>query len=176
MKLTVENNDAQEGEQLSEQLESELNPESSSSTTACWSSCGTEPGEARCSGQGENFKGDKRSVEYSFTVAACSISAMQHPTTGCSETERRFLCTMLSSKNKECTAELVKKLKPGQQCYTKCGDPHCPEGDFNEPSPTEDYKYLDCEGGAYRTRCAVRKHEQTIEFNPVAVPMTVPVE
>ncbi|KAL8273580.1 hypothetical protein Esti_002507 [Eimeria stiedai] len=90
--------------------------------------------------------------------------------------ERRFLCTMLSSKNKECTAELAKKLKPGRQCYTKCGEPQCPEGDFLEPSPAEDFKYLHCEGGAYRTRCRVRKEEKPIEFNPVAVPIVVPVE
>ncbi|CDJ45254.1 hypothetical protein, conserved [Eimeria tenella] len=67
-------------------------------------------------------------------------------------------------------------MKQGASCYTKCGEPQCPPGDFRELEPSEDFKYMDCEGGAHRTRCEIRKEEKVLEFNPVAVPLTVPVE
>merc|ERR1712019_51630 len=148
---------------------SDLVPESANPSTACWSYCSASGSEALCNAQAEKWQNVLLTSDESFKAAKIG-------TKGCREHERRYLCTLSQTQNTLCNDEIAKQLRPGQVCYTACGEASCPAGDFADIDPRKDFKFLDCDAGAHRTRCEKRKQAPSLTENPTAEQKDLPVE
>nr|CEL67466.1 TPA: hypothetical protein BN1204_032655 [Neospora caninum Liverpool] len=152
-----------------QRFSSEHIPESATASTVCWSSCSETESKAKCSGQAETW-------QRLLSVPAMPFKATTPGYEGCALKERRFLCSLSKTANPECPDNAATSMRPGDVCYTACGIPSCPAGDFDELVPREDFKYLGCEGGAHRTRCRKRIQSESLTENPLVKPQSLPVE
>ncbi|EPR64335.1 hypothetical protein TGME49_232700 [Toxoplasma gondii ME49] len=148
---------------------SEHIPESATAATVCWSSCSETPSKATCNGQAETW-------QYLLSVPSMPFKAASPGYERCALSERRFLCSLSKTTNPECTENGAASMRSGEVCYTACGVPSCPVGDFDELVPREDFKYMGCEGGAHRTRCRKRIQIESLTENPLVKPQSLPVE